>query len=103
MPGSGQGPSITSKSAVPVSLKHDHLERRCPKLGNPVDFGYCRRCGEGSTACGKIVDCWWERFDVIEHLRCLLPDSDFRKLMAWKPKPKLTGILERIEKAKAAM
>lgn len=80
----------------------DRLERRCPKLGGPVTFGYCRRCEADDAACGKIVDCWWERFDVVAHLRCLLSEPDFNRLMAQEPKPKLTSILELIEKAKSA-
>ncbi len=43
--------------------EHDERSRRCPRLGHEVTFHYCRT-QEGSSLCGRILDCWWEAFDV---------------------------------------
>jgi len=74
--------------------------RRCPRLGGPVPFSYCMKGSEEKFPCGKIIDCWWEIFDVETYLRENLAEEDFRALLDQKPKPKITSILELIEKAK---
>jgi hypothetical protein len=47
-----------------------------------------------------VIDCWWELFDVRTYLEENLSEDDFRALLDQKPKPKITSILELIEKAK---
>jgi hypothetical protein len=76
---------------------YDHLERRCPRLGGPVSFNYCRTCGDEKIFCQKIADCWWEYFDVAAWLKENLSEEDLNELLTKKPKPKLTGILEIIK------
>ncbi|UCD88770.1 MAG: hypothetical protein JSW04_09915 [Desulfobacterales bacterium] len=77
----------------------NHLERRCPRLGGAVSFGYCRASGEHDTACWKIFDCWWEHFDIVEHLKKCMPEETFIKLVNAKPKPKMVSLVEIIEQA----
>jgi hypothetical protein len=78
----------------------DQLERRCPRLGGPILFGYCRSSGDDGIPCWKIFDCWWEYFDVVEHLKNLLPENIFKRLVRAKPKPKMVSLVELIEEAK---
>ena len=80
---------------------YDRLERRCPRLGGPVSFGYCRTAGEGGDPCFKCLDCWWERFDVVEHLRRLSGDRAVAELARRRPPPKLTSLIDRIREARA--
>jgi hypothetical protein len=80
--------------------RNDHLERRCPRLGSDIRFGYCRISGEASLPCGKIFDCWWETFDVAAFLEETLPKGDFQRIKSFQPKPKLTSIIELIEEAR---
>jgi len=43
-----------------------HDERpiwRCPQLGGPVTFGYCRRMND-ALPCARILHCWADAFDV---------------------------------------
>lgn len=80
--------------------RNDHLEKRCPRLGSDITFAYCRTCGQGFLPCGKIFDCWWETFDIAAFLKETLPEAVFNKLAEFRPKPKLTSILELIEEAK---
>ena len=60
----------------------DKLERRCPRLGGPVCFEYCMRGETSGQPCFKILDCWWERFDVQHYLKAILPPEQFEKTVA---------------------
>lgn len=82
-------------------MELDGLERRCPRLGGEVAFGYCKVCGEGETPCFKVFDCWWERFDVVAHMQaCLSPDA-FESLSDSHPRPKMTSLVDLIRQAQA--
>jgi hypothetical protein len=41
---------------------------RCPQLGGPVTFAYCRQMNR-SLPCSRTATCWGERFDVEGFLR----------------------------------
>ena len=75
------------------------LERRCPRLGGPVSFGYCLEDAAAQGPCWKTLDCWWEYFDVAEYLRRRLGDGAVVKLAEARPKPKVLSLLEQIERA----
>ena len=76
------------------------LVRRCPRLGNPVPFHYCEICGDDEQPCFKILDCWWEHFDVMQYLKDHLPEDQFSRLMEARPKPKVASLVELIEQAR---
>ena len=77
------------------------LERRCPRLGGPVRFGYCLTGDGNGPPCFKILDCWWERFDVHRYLEDHLPAGQFKDLLqAGPPAPKVTSLVELIEAAR---
>jgi hypothetical protein len=80
--------------------EQDQQERRCPRLGGPVAFAYCRRGEAGSDPCFKIFDCWWERFDVVALMRAHLPTDAFQRLCQARPAPKITSLLEIIAQAR---
>jgi hypothetical protein len=71
------------------------IERRCPRLGGPVTFGYCRMAGQNRTPCFKVFDCWWERFDVVGYFRQRLSPKAFNDLRNARP-PDKTGCLVHI-------
>ncbi len=76
------------------------LERRCPRLGGQIQFDYCLTA-ENHAPCFKIIDCWWERFDVYHYLEATLPPAQFESLLqAGPPKPKTTSLIELIEAAR---
>ena len=81
----------------------DHLKRRCPRLGGPVSFHYCRLNSGENQPCFKILDCWWEAFDVVSHMKSSLPEQQFEELMneRTRPKHKITSLVELIEQAKS--
>ena len=80
----------------------ENRERRCPRLGSPISFRYCLISGEDDSVCWKVLDCWWETFDVEAYLRANMPEDAFNQLLAIadKPKNKICSILEIVEQAK---
>jgi len=75
-------------------------ERRCPRLGSLIQFSYCMNCSDSHLPCWKVIDCWWEIFDVKAYLQTNLSAEDFQELMNQKPKDKVMSLLELIEQAK---
>ncbi len=74
---------------------HDKRKRRCPRLGNDVPFSYCRKPGE-DIPCSKILDCWWEMFDIQTFM-----DENYSNDILLKikkpPQLKTTSLLEMIQ------
>ena len=65
-----------------------------------MSFRYCRECGEGDLPCFKVIDCWWEFFDVVEFFQNALTEEQFNRLLKLKPKPKVASLVEMIDQAK---
>jgi hypothetical protein len=80
--------------------EHDDRQRRCPRLGGAVSFRYCRSCEENQQPCFKIMDCWWEAFDITAYVEANFSEELCRKLAETRPKPKVNQLLELIEAAK---
>lgn len=76
------------------------LERRCPRLGGPVSFTYCEQCDQDHQPCFKIIDCWWETFDVVRYLKDHLSEEQFNRLSGDTARPKIASLVELIAKAK---
>jgi hypothetical protein len=80
----------------------DARERRCPRLGSDVAFGYCKCCGEENSPCFKVLDCWWERFDVVAHLQaCLMPEAFDALSKHRRPPEKISSLVDLIRQARA--
>lgn len=72
-------------------------ERRCPRLGGSViTVGYCMISGKDNLPCFKMLDCWWEAFDVETYLKDHLTAPLYQQFieMARSPQNKITSILE---------
>jgi hypothetical protein len=78
--------------------EHDEKSRRCPRLGHEIAFGYCRQT-DASTPCTKLLDCWFETFDVADWAKKSLAPRDLEKLTA-APKPKMLSLVELIQQAR---
>ena len=84
-----------------MSFDHfDHLERRCPRLGHPITFTYCRTCEPDHRPCFKVFDCWWEQFDVQGYFHEILSEKAFSRLANPKPPDKVASLLDLIEQAR---
>jgi len=80
--------------------ERDHLQRRCPRLGGPVTFRYCRDNGGEELPCWKVFDCWWEHFDIVACMREDLSEEQFTNLKNTQPTPKVQNIIELVRQAK---
>ena len=79
--------------------REDHRSRRCPRLGHDVTFGFCRR-QHGGTLCSRILDCWWETFDVRAFLEAEMPEKLAELSAHSSSPPKLASILDLVEQAR---
>lgn len=77
---------------------HDGLRQRCPMLGHEVPFAYCRAPGQ-ELPCRKVLDCWWEGFDVEGFLRRHFSPDEIQQILAPRP-GRIASIVELIEKAR---
>ena len=83
------------------SKKPEELETRCPRLGGTVPFRYCMAPGDPAP-CYKILDCWWEVFDVAAYLKARLPEETLDRLFKDRKQPnRLNTILELVDKFKS--
>lgn len=73
------------------------LQRRCPRLGSPVAFKYCRTHGDHDGICGLIRNCWWEVFDINAYLQNTLSPEQLKDLDQARPPSKLNCILDIIQ------
>ncbi len=80
-------------------MPFEDLEMRCPRLGGPVHFGYCRREGTDDQPCFKILDCWWQRFDVAAHLESRLSRAAFEALSRHRPTTRIASLIDLIAAA----
>ena len=71
---------------------------RCPRLGDVVQFHYCRSENHGAP-CPKIVHCWGHVFNVQRYLRVHFTPEQLAPLTE-PPKPKVQSLIELIERAK---
>ncbi len=78
----------------------EKLVRRCPRLGHDIPLAYCLEAHADGTICPKVLDCWWEIFDVAAWLKSRLSPEDWHKLCCEPPAPKLVSLLEQIEQAR---
>ncbi len=64
-------------------------------LGHHLTFAYCRKANDGEL-CAKILDCWFEQFDVVDYVSRHHPEVLER---SFPPKPKVATLLELIQEA----
>ncbi len=67
-------------------------------LGHHVPFSFCRAQADGRP-CRKILDCWFEKFDIRSFLSEHFTQEQIDAFLT-PPKPKMATLLELIEKAK---
>ncbi len=66
-------------------------------LGHDVPFRYCRTVN--GLPCSKIFDCWYQRMPIEEFIRQHYSQEEIDQILS-PPKPKITTLVELIEKAK---
>ena len=78
--------------------QHDDQSIYCRMLGHEVHFRYCREPGKNQV-CRKIADCWYTRLDITGYLNDNYSEEELAGAFA-PPQPKMTSLLELVEKAK---
>lgn len=97
----GRAPGQLRETGVTDDIaSQDHRLRRCPALGHDVPFAYCR-APAAPLPCRRILDCWWETFDVEAFVRGHFSEDQIRAILAPRP-DKVATIVELIEQARKA-
>ncbi len=66
----------------PDIARHDEKDLwRCPQLGGPVRFGYCRQMNEG-LPCSRLEMCWGDAVDVPAFLDAHYTDRQREKIFS---------------------
>ena len=77
--------------------------RRCPRLGHAIELAYCLEADLGAV-CSRMLDCWWEIFDVAAWLQTRLSPTDWQRLGAARPPvSKVASLIEQIAQARARL
>jgi len=72
---------------------------RCPQLGGPVTFKYCRMMNEG-VPCRRLLYCWGARLDVLKYINGNYTAEEIERAFGVPSKDRLTRIFDAIRKAK---
>jgi hypothetical protein len=72
---------------------------RCPRLGHEIYFNYCRLENNG-LPCFKTLDCWYNHFDVVTHLKGKMSREDFELTFLNTTRPKINALFDLIQKTK---
>jgi hypothetical protein len=88
--------SIMNEKIIPPG---DDYKIRCPRLGHPISFSYCRSENMG-IPCFKTLDCWFEHFPVENYFREALTPEEWGSAFQKPLKTKVMSLLELIEQAK---
>lgn len=86
------------QKAQPMT-SYDQLEMRCPRLGGPVVFSYCRQEG-GELPCARVLSCWQPVFSVESYLRENLGEKRWELFCRQAPKDRLTVLISLADAAK---
>lgn len=79
--------------------EYDAREIRCPQLGGPVTFAYCRKMND-DLPCRNLLGCWRGRFDVIAFLRGAYTKDQLKRAFAPPEKSRLQRVVELAERAR---
>ncbi len=80
--------------------QHDDEELwRCPMLGGPVNFGYCRKVNDG-LPCAKLLECWLQRLPLVEFLKTHYSPDQIQTAFATKRKDRVARMMEAVDNAR---
>ncbi len=87
----------------PTLTKYDPIEKlRCPQLGGPVTFEYCRKMNMG-LPCHQLYKCWEEELDIDEYVKSNFTQEEIDKVFNTPPPGRvgtIFDVLQRVEKMK---
>ena len=86
----------------PCNPPFEEIEIRCPKLGGPVTFEYCR-IERQPRPCHRAIKCWSFHFDVDAFFRGILTREEFEECFLEPPPSKVATLMELIEQARKTL
>lgn len=72
---------------------------RCPMLGGPVHFGYCRKLNEG-LPCARILECWLQKLPLVEFLKTNYSVEEIQRVFSAKKKGRIERMVETVEETR---
>ncbi|MCI0498296.1 MAG: hypothetical protein L0Y36_01255 [Planctomycetales bacterium] len=78
--------------------ENDNREIHCQAMGHDVPFSYCRK-GAAAQPCRKIFDCWYQFFDIERFMQDHYTQDQIHRILS-PPQPKLTTLIDLIQRAK---
>jgi hypothetical protein len=85
--------------ATTANPPYEEKQIRCPKLGGPVFFEYCR-VERHDRPCQSALICWSQLFDVEQFFRETMTPEEFEQCFLEPPRPKIVTLIELIENAR---
>ncbi len=82
-----------------VRPSYEEREMRCPRLGGPVNFSYCRKENVGKP-CARTISCWSPYFDVMTYFRATLTEEEFEECFDQTQCSKMETLLDLIARAR---
>jgi len=79
----------------------DALEMRCPRLGGPVPFDYCRKVA-GGLPCARALLCWAAAFPIRDYMIRVLTEEEWSRAFEQPPRERLDTILDAADRAREA-
>ena len=78
----------------------DDLEAwRCPQLGGPAPFKYCRTMN-GDRPCARIIDCWGGSVEIESFLGANYAMEDLKEIFGGPKKGRVDRIVETLDRVK---
>jgi len=79
----------------------DAVTVRCPRLGGPVKFGYCREL-EGGLPCSRALVCFERSFPVAEYFRRVLREETYERIFVTGEgsRDRVSKILDEVSRAR---
>jgi hypothetical protein len=72
---------------------------RCPQLGGPVPFKYCRRMND-KLPCKRIIACWGGEIDVPAYLAASFSTEELEAVFEGPSKDRLFRIVDTLNKVR---
>lgn len=84
---------------TPSGSSYEEKPIRCPRLGGPVTFSYCKVENTGRP-CSRALACWAVHFDVQAFFRKALTSEEFESCFSTTPAPKVATLIQLIDEAR---
>ncbi len=85
----------------PTLTQYDNLEKwRCPQLGGPVKFEYCRRMNL-NLPCNQLYKCWNESLDVDQYVKENFTEEENQKVFVLPSRGRMGTIFDVLNRVQA--